>query len=118
MVTHSLSLAGLATLAALAAPDATWAYDYPTTERVNYVMTCMRDHPGPHYEMLNKCSCVIDTLARRVKLDDFVSMSTAANANSIGGERGAYIRDTATLQAQIRRFRELQAQARKACFIQ
>lgn len=99
-----------------AAPAA--AYDYPTAERVNYVMACMRDNPGPHYEMINKCSCAIDALARDVSLDDFVAMSTATNANSIGGERGSYIRDSEELQAQIRKFRDLQAAARKGCFIQ
>ena len=80
-------------------------------------MACMRDNPGPHYEMINKCSCAIDALARDVSLDDFVAMSTATNANSIGGERGSYIRDVEALQQQIRRFRQLQAQALKSCFV-
>ena len=112
LVTTLASVSGLLQ----AAPAA--AYDYPTAERVNYVMACMRDNPGPHFEMINKCSCAIDALARDVSLDDFVAMSTATNANSIGGERGAYIRDSAELQTQIRKFRELQAAARKGCFIQ
>jgi hypothetical protein len=94
------------------------AHDYPTAERVNYVMACMRDNPGPHYEMINKCSCAVDALARDLSLDDFVAMSTATHANSIGGERGSYIRDSEELQAQIRKFRDLQAAARKGCFIQ
>jgi hypothetical protein len=117
MVPSSLRSACIAGAAALLAAAPAAAYDYPTAERVNYVMTCMRDHPGPHYEMLNKCSCAIDALARRVKLDDFVAMSTATNATSIGGERGSYIRDTESLQVQIRKFRELQAAAKKSCFI-
>ncbi|HET7864245.1 MAG TPA: hypothetical protein VFL86_07520 [Burkholderiaceae bacterium] len=114
----SLFVTAMAALGGLlqAAPAA--AFDYPTAERVNYVMACMRDNPGPHYEMVNKCSCAIDALARDVSLDDFVAMSTATNANSIGGERGSYIRDSEELQAQIRKFRELQAAARKGCFIQ
>lgn len=114
----SLFVTALAAVGGLlqAAPAA--AYDYPTAERVNYVMACMRDNPGPHYEMINKCSCAIDALARDVSLDDFVAMSTATNANSIGGERGSYIRDSEELQAQIRKFRDLQAAARKGCFIQ
>lgn len=114
----SLFVTAVAALGGLlqAAPAA--AFDYPTAERVNYVLACMRDNPGPHYEMVNKCSCAIDALARDVSLDDFVAMSTATHANSIGGERGAYIRDSEALQAQIRKFRDLQAAARKGCFIQ
>jgi hypothetical protein len=93
------------------------AFDYPTADRVVFVQACMRDNPGPHYEMLNKCSCVVDTLAKDLPYDDFVSMSTVTNANSIGGERGSYIRDTELLQEQIRSFRKLQADARKSCMI-
>jgi len=103
-------------LAAVAqAQTPTQANDYPTSERVIYVQACMRDNPGPHYEMLNKCSCAIDTIARELPYDDFVSMSTASNANSIGGERGSYIRDAEELQKQIRQFRALQVKARKSC---
>jgi hypothetical protein len=93
------------------------ANNYPTVDRVVYVQACMRDHPGPYYEMVNKCSCTIDAIAGELPYDDFVTMSTAANANSIGGERGSYIRDVDALQQQIRKFRQLQAQALKSCFV-
>lgn len=91
--------------------------DYPTNERVVFVQACMRDHPGGHYEMLNKCSCAIDAVARQLPFEAYTSMSTAANANSIGGERGSYIRDTESLQVDIRKFRTLTATAKKGCFI-
>ena len=102
-------------LSALAVPAL--AYDYPTADRVTYVEECMRQHPGSSYEMLNKCSCVIDRLARDISHDDFVTMSTASNANTIGGERGNTIRDTQAMQDQIKRFRALQSTAKKGCFI-
>jgi hypothetical protein len=103
--------------ALLAVPASAHAYDYPTADRVVYVQACMREHPGGHYEMLNKCSCVLDTIARELPYDDYVTMSTASNATSIGGERGSYIRDVEPLQVQIRKFRQLQAQARKTCLL-
>jgi hypothetical protein len=103
--------------AAFALPAWGHAHDYPTADRVIYVEACMRDNPGAHYEMLNKCSCALDTIARELPFDDYVSMSTAANANSIGGERGSYIRDVDALQVQIRKFRQLQAKARQSCMI-
>jgi hypothetical protein len=103
--------------AVLAMPGSLHAHDYPTAERVIYVEACMRDHPGAHFEMLNKCSCVLDTIARDLPFDDYVTMSTAANANSIGGERGAYIRDVESLQVQIRKYRQLQVQARQSCLL-
>jgi hypothetical protein len=94
-----------------------WAHDYPTAERVVFVQACMRDHPGPHYEMLNKCSCTLDTIARDLPYDEFVDMSTATNANSIGGERGNSIRDVEPMQVMIRRFRQVQTAAKKSCMI-
>ena len=103
--------------AVFALPAAVQAYDYPTADRVIYVEACMRDNPGAHYEMLNKCSCALDTIAREVPFDQYMTMSTASNANSIGGERGSYIRDVESLQVQIRKFRQLQAKARESCMI-
>ena len=93
------------------------ANDFPTVDRVLYVQECMRQNPGPFYEMVNKCSCAVDALAREVSFDDYTAMSTATNANSIGGERGNTIRDTELLQKQIRRYREVQAKAKAGCFI-
>ena len=107
----------LLALLALGATSPARAQDYPTSDRVVWVEQCMRQHPGPYYEMLNKCSCALDKLAGQLPYDDFVGMSTASNANSIGGERGNAIRDAESLQEQIRRFRQLQAAAKKSCFI-
>jgi hypothetical protein len=109
---------GLAVAAIAAAAGSAQAHDYPTAERVVYVEACMRDHPGAHYEMLNKCSCMLDAIAQSLPYDDYVEMSTAANANSIGGERGSYIRDVPMLQEQIKQYKALQARAQKGCFIQ
>lgn len=108
---------GLLALLCLAG-GAAQANDFPTVDRVLYVQECMRAHPGPHYEMVNKCACALDALAREVKFDDYVTMNTASNANSIGGERGGYIRDTEALQVQIKRYRELQSRVKAGCFIQ
>ena len=114
------SLVPLPTALALAAATLSspaLADDYPTAERVTYVQACMRDNPGHYYEMVNKCSCVIDTIARDVSYDDFVSMSTATNASSIGGEQGNALRGVDMVQKQVRQFRTLQAAARKSCML-
>jgi hypothetical protein len=103
--------------ALLAAPAALLAHDYPTADRVLYVQACMREHPGGFYETLNKCSCVIDTIARELPYDDFVTMSTMINAISMAGERGNAIRDAEPLHVQMRKFRQLQTQAGQHCFL-
>jgi len=108
-------LAALA-LAACALP-ARAANDYPTSDRFLFVEACMRQHPGNHFEMVSKCSCTLDKLASQLSFSEFESMQTATNANSIGGERGNSIRDVDLLQKEIRRFRDMQASAKKGCFI-
>jgi hypothetical protein len=107
----------LASSCLLAAPALAQANDFPTVDRVLYVQECVRNNPGPHYEMINKCSCALDKLAGEVKFADYVNMNTIANAVSIGGERGGQMRDNESLKPQIARWRDLQAKARKACFI-
>jgi hypothetical protein len=114
-MTHLLRL--LATIALLAAAAPALANDFPTVDRVLYVQECMRNNPGPNFEMVNKCSCALDALAREVKYDDYVNMSTIANAISIGGERGSELRDNESVKPQIKRLRELQAKVQQGCFI-
>jgi hypothetical protein len=111
----ALPLAGCATATATATPKA--ANDFPTNERVIYVQECLRTHPGPHFEMINKCSCAIDTMASEVRYDDYVGMATVVNAMSIGGERGGTLRDNESVKPEIKRYRDLQAKVQKACFI-
>jgi hypothetical protein len=91
--------------------------DFPTVDRVLYVQECMRTNPGPHYEMVNKCACALDRMAAEVKFEDYTTMATIVNAVSIGGERGGELRDNETIKPQIARYRALQSQVQKACFI-
>jgi hypothetical protein len=103
--------------ALLASAAAAMANDFPTQERVLYVNDCMRNHPGPAFEMISKCSCAVDRLAEQIKFDEYVSMATVVNAVSIGGERGGELRDNETLKPQLARWRELQSKVQKACLI-
>lgn len=107
----------LAAAALLAVAGTAAANDFPTVDRVLYVQECMKTHPGPNYEMVNKCSCALDAIAREVKHEDFVTMQTIVNAVSIGGERGGELRDNETIKPQIKRYRELQAKVQQGCFI-
>ncbi len=93
------------------------ANDFPTVDRVLYVRDCLRENPGPQFEMINKCSCAVDRLAEQIKYDDYVTLSTEANATTIGGERGGSLRDNEGVQKDARKFRDLQAKAKSSCFI-
>lgn len=101
----------------LMASAAGHANDFPTVDRVLYVQECMRAHPGPPFEMTNKCSCALDALARELTYDEYVTLSTIGKAISIGGERGGAIRDVPSYESPLKRYRELQAKSEKACFL-
>jgi hypothetical protein len=109
---------GVAVLAALLlGSGAARANDFPTADRVLYVEDCMRANPGPYFEMVSKCSCAVDALAAEVKYEEYTTMQTISNGMSIGGERGNSIRDTAVLQPELKKYRELQTKVKKGCFI-
>lgn len=111
-----VAIAALASFAAVAAPAAP-GNDIPTAERVEYVLECMRANPGPRQEMLYKCSCTLDELAKYYNHEQFVDGSTLANALSIGGERGAVLRDSESAKELAGSFRATVSKARKACFL-
>lgn len=91
--------------------------DFPTNERVLYVLECMASNPGPQFEMVSKCSCALDKIASELSYDQYLTLSTEFKATTIGGERGSVIRDNNTAQKDARRYRDLQKQVQSACFI-
>jgi hypothetical protein len=107
-------------LAAALAPAASlcWANDFPTAARVEFVLECMQEHPGAQFEMLQKCSCTLDRLARRYKYDGFVEAQTMAKAVTIAGERGAALRENEQAQKAARQYRAAVAEAAHGCFLQ
>ena len=58
-------------------PVGAYANDFPTPQRVEYVLECMKNHKGK-YEYLYKCSCAVDAIAKELGYDEFVELSTAA----------------------------------------
>jgi hypothetical protein len=93
------------------------ANDFPTADRVAFVLECMRNHKGVEFELLNKCSCTIDRLAEQFKYDEFVEAQTMANAVTIAGERGSTLRDNEDAQKAARRYRASVTAAGHACFL-
>jgi hypothetical protein len=104
-------------LTLLGAPLAARANDFPTTDRVEYVLECMNEHQGKQ-EYLYKCSCVIDQVASQVGYEEFVEIATALRHQTLSGPRGAEFRDPASVKAMANKYKAMLAKARKACFVQ
>jgi len=99
-----------------AAPASAQANDFPTTTRVEYVLECMQKH-NRDYEYFYKCSCVIDDIAKNVNYNEFNEISTAARYARLGGERGSVFRDPKDVKRMSKKYRTLEANANKACFV-
>jgi hypothetical protein len=107
------------TLAAtlLLAPGALLANDYPTVDRVQYVLECMKNHDGK-YEYVYKCSCVIDAIAGKMPYDSYVEATSVARYSTMGGERMNLFRDSDQMRALTKKWKSVEAEANKACFIE
>lgn len=100
---------------AVMSPLACHAYDFPTTDRVEYVLECMKNHGGKQ-EYLYKCSCAIDNIAKKLKYDEYVEASTAQRYQSLGGERGAVFRDPQNVKKVAKNYKAIEDAAQSACF--
>jgi hypothetical protein len=94
------------------------ANDFPTLERVQFVETCIRDHPDrSRQEMIYKCSCALDAIAEEVSYAEYVDLATAFAAGQVAGERGAAIRESTQGRDLASRYRAIQGRAFKNCLI-
>jgi hypothetical protein len=106
-----------AVVLAVATAPLAYANDFPTRARVEFVLDCMRSSKTAPQESMYKCSCAIDDIASKVDYATWVDLSTVANATTIAGERGGVMRDMKDGRKIITSFRELQANAKKRCFL-
>ncbi|MGH8718319.1 MAG: hypothetical protein ACREV0_05160 [Burkholderiales bacterium] len=92
------------------------ANDFPTADRVEYVLECLQSFPEK-YEYIHKCSCAIDYIASKVKYDEYVEIATAGRGQTMMGERGAEFRDPDNVRGGAKKLKALQTEADKACFL-
>src|SRR5271170_7882508 len=93
------------------------ANDFPTQARVEFVLDCMRSSKVSPQESMYKCSCAIDNIAAKVDYATWVELATVANSTTMAGERGGVMRDMKDGRKIIASYRELQADAKKHCFL-
>jgi hypothetical protein len=101
----------------LAVSPLSFANDFPTRARVEFVLACMEDAKAPPTEAMYKCSCAIDAIADKVRYTEWVDLSTVANGITIAGERGGVMRDMKDGRKLIDTYRKLQENAKKQCFL-
>lgn len=104
-------------LALFVMPQALLANDYPTLERVDHVLTCMRLAGGQSVDNLYACSCEIDVIAQQVDFDDFAEARTYEIYKRMPGEKGGLFRESERGDEITGKLAAAREDAKKRCFI-
>ncbi|QWF69782.1 hypothetical protein KEF85_10400 [Methylomonas paludis] len=103
--------------AADTAPAVTFLNEYPTRDRVDYVLECVAKHGGLSYINQYACGCKLDKIADQLSFADFEAAKTFGQMQKTPGEAGAPFRDPAQSKDLKTRLKEAEALAEKACFV-
>ena len=94
------------------------ANDYPTRDRVEYVLNCVAQHGGLTYITQYACGCKIDKIAEKMTFKEFEDAKTFSYlSKGQTGDAGAVFRDPAQSKDLRTRLKEAEAYAEKSCFV-
>ena len=103
-------------LAMALCPLAVMADDYPTLERVDHVLTCMRSNGGQTVDNLYSCACEIDVIAQQLGFDDFNEARTFEIYKRMPGEKGGLFRENERAKVVVGKLDAAREDAKKRCF--
>ncbi len=91
--------------------------DYPTQERIEYVLNCVAKHGGLTYITKYACGCKIDKIAEKLSYKEYEEARTFTFLRSTPGEKGGIFRDPALAKDLRTRLKEAEEYAEKSCFV-
>ena len=100
-----------------AAEPAPVVNDYPTRDRVEYVLNCVAQHGGLTYITQYACGCKIDKIAEKLTFNEYDAAKTFGYLRSTPGETGGVFRDPAQSKDLRKRLKEAEEYAEKNCFV-
>ncbi len=89
--------------------------DYPTATRADYVFGCMESN-GRNRDVLMKCSCSIDEIAKLLSFDDYETAETLMSVGLKGGENADWLLHSPQNKKQIDLLKMAQVEAEIICF--
>lgn len=92
--------------------------DFPTRDRVDFVLECIAKHGGLSYINQYACGCKIDKIAEKISFADYEAARTFGQMQKTPGEQGAAFRDPQQSKDLRSKLKEIDAAAEKACFVQ
>jgi hypothetical protein len=91
--------------------------DYPTRDRVEYVLNCVAQHGGLTFINQYACGCKIDNIAEKLSFADYEAARTFSMLKSTPGEAGGVFRDPQQSKDLRKQLKEAEAYAEKQCFV-
>lgn len=91
--------------------------DYPTRDRVEYVLNCVAQHGGLSYINQYACGCKIDKIAETLSFNDYDAAKTFSYLKSTPGDNGAIFRDPKQSKDLRKQLKEVDDAAEKSCFV-
>lgn len=92
------------------------ALDFPTLNRVEYVLGCMQEQGGQNYDTMYHCVCAVDQVDQKMTYAEYDQAQTFTQLYGMGGERGAVFRDPPESARLRDLLKQAKAQAAKVCF--
>lgn len=91
--------------------------DFPTRDRVEYVLNCVAQHGGLTYITQYACGCKIDKIAEKMTFAEFEAAKTFTYLKSTSGESGGVFRDPKQSKDLRKLLKEAEAYAERMCFV-
>lgn len=91
--------------------------DFPTRDRVEYVLNCVAQHGGLTFVSQYACGCKIDKIAEKMSFADYEAARTFSLLKSTPGEAGGVFRDPKQSKDLRKQLKEAEAYAEKQCFV-
>ncbi len=98
-------------------PAISYINEYPTRDRVDYVLQCIAKHGGLTYITQYACGCKIDKIAEKLTFEEFEAATTFGFMRKTPGENGAAFRDPKQSKKLRTRLKEADQYAEKMCFV-
>jgi hypothetical protein len=100
-----------------AAETGNFLNQYPTRDRVDYVLNCVAKHEGLNYVNQYACGCKIDKIAEKLSFNDYEEAVTFGFMGKTAGENGAAFRDPEQAKSLKKRIKEAEDYAESSCFV-
>lgn len=96
---------------------ASYINEYPTRDRIDYVLECIAKHGGLTYINQYACGCKIDKIAEKISFAEFEEAIIYGYMRKTPGESGSAFRDAEASKSLRARLQEAEEYAERMCFV-